>query len=664
MPRPGCVRAARIALQNRPDDFFTSFALSDQTLAMPLGGDTASQYLGARAYGPECIALTQFRRKTLGPLEPYDLRHGLIHEYVTRNVTAGADLLVFPEPMMDWPDLFEMDQVFRQDGLHGYLRAKPLIDTAGLPLRKVLLAGLSGQSGGGGVAEKSLRDGGRSDTEPVWMMPVEWTREDIREAGRHRMAIGLDEKENTLWLLARGPGERAFLVGNTPQKVTEVDRSETADGGEMTISTFQIPDVWEVGQSYAVRWELDESAEGLRTRFLRISKLGANTYAISARKPVLSKPAFERLIDRHKEADSTSRALDDIDLSGIDDGDLTSLSPETLAVMSEAGVRTVRTSDGAPKFRRPKGGVEAMAVDDLLALAYDTGRSGLERKLAHKKSGELLQDLPQTQPDAALDLRTGLVTQSDGAWPADGWIEGWAWDRAAPDKTLTILVRRGTEPVFATRTDVRIDRLASRTPGLEDHGFRLPLSADLFGDDPDATIDLVVAETGTLVRGGNLRLSDGMVQPVSGASEDTAGALAQSESILGTLGADPATWPLATGGTIRAGVVAPQTMFRPEGGWIEGWAWDKAAPQKTLTVAILQDGQAIFATSAATHIPSLGIRTPGLEAHGFRVPILARMTTDPIELRVVETGDSVRNGTFEPSVGADGRPGLTLVTRG
>lgn len=661
-PGKGAIKAFKTALSRRPKDFVTAFSRDENgTLALPLGGDIASQYHGARAYGPECIAMTSSRRAELGAFEAYDLQNGLIHEFVTRNVTKGADLLVIPESMLTWHGLLESDRAVRGDGLNGYLRTKPLIDKADLPLRKILLAGLAGNTGAGSVNEAALRDGSRSDDQPVWMMPVEWNREDIREAGRHRMAVGLDETENRLWLMARGPGTRAFMIANTVQKTVEHEcEAEPGDqNGDLTISSFDIPDTWEVGNSFPIRWELDESADGLRTRFFRVTKLGANTYALSARRPVLSKAAFDALAERHKQANVMAAALLIEDTSKLAE-DLSEISPETETFLAEAGLSASKTA-GLERISRD---VDSTSIDELMALAYNTGRPGLDRKMALEKSAALLAALPSPDPLQVGDLRSGLILPKHGTWQPGKWVEGWVWDRAAPEHQFTVVMSHSEKDLIAVQANTRIERLGIRTPGLELRGFRLPLPADLLESHPkDGSFDLRVAETGTLLRGGRLiPLPDGNLGPAPEPADDTAGAISRSDTLLRDLASNPGIWSSKVDGDVRAGIISPGLKFRAVGSWIEGWAWDRDTPDMILNIAVFLDDELIFATQSGVLIPSLGIRTPGLESHGFRLPVLDRMTKGALELRVVETGAVVRNGAFAPKVGPDSRIGIAPLS--
>lgn len=143
-PRPGFFAMCRRALARQETMFVTSFVGGgDGELFMPLGGDVATQFLASDAYGPELIALRRARIEELGPFEPYNVAHGILHEYVTRNVeSGGADLLVCPEALLACDDPVDEHERRAGDPLYDYLKMKPLIDAVGLSAKKILLTTL------------------------------------------------------------------------------------------------------------------------------------------------------------------------------------------------------------------------------------------------------------------------------------------------------------------------------------------------------------------------------------------------------------------------------------------------------------------------------------------------------------------------------------------
>ena len=212
LPQFGFFQAARQALSHRPSALFTTFFSTDDTMVgMPLGGDVATQILTSRAYGAEVIALRKELFDVIGSFEPYDARHGIVHEYVTRAAEAGHDLLVLPEQLLSWSTADATGRKFKSDQMYAYLKAKPLLDASPLSQRKVLLAALHGGSGGGpgGVDERLLRTDSVDEADTHWLMPATWDPENASGAQQRRVIFGLNTTKDEIWFYARGPGSAA-----------------------------------------------------------------------------------------------------------------------------------------------------------------------------------------------------------------------------------------------------------------------------------------------------------------------------------------------------------------------------------------------------------------------------------------------------------------------
>lgn len=300
-PKPGFFEAAKTALTMRPHCLFTSFFAAQTTLGTPIGGDVASQFLNARAFGPELFAMTQATYKRLGPFERYDVQQGLLHEYVTRAVETGPDdLLVCPEDLILWPAALSEAPAFFDNALYSYLKAKPLIDRSSLSMRKIILANLQ-QSRGTSVrktfGDAELRDGARKQDAPLWLMPTDWDRNGAEAAQNRFVVAALDEANNTLWLYARGAGERKLFVRSAAQQLTQLEThgQEGADD-YITLHTFKIPDAWDAERSYPISFELHAGDERLRNLFIRVNKITPSTYALSSRHPLMTYKALKDLI--------------------------------------------------------------------------------------------------------------------------------------------------------------------------------------------------------------------------------------------------------------------------------------------------------------------------------------------------------------------------------
>lgn len=157
-------------------------------------------------------------------------------------------------------------------------------------------------------------------------------------------------------------------------------------------------------------------------------------------------------------------------------------------------------------------------------------------------------------------------------------------------------------------------------------------------------------------------LSTNVVYCVAKAKPATLARL-ESNDLLAKLGPQ-SDWgkQITEGSEIRSGVTSPLRDLWALGDWIEGWVWDRANPDAMFNVVVMMNGEPVFAAPAKTHIPALGVRTPGLEKHGFRFPVMAEFAESDagLQLVIVETGDSVRNGTFVAAQ-ASGMTGLRVA---
>ena len=527
-PRPGFFDAARKGLTHRPDALFTTFfEAANGVLGMPIGGDIASQFLSSRAYGPEMIALRRERYEALGPFETYDVRCGIIHAYVTHAVETGPDdLLVYPEVLVDWPEALDDARGFAEDSVYSYLKAKPLIDRSSIAQRKITLASLhqNGQGGGGSISDNQLRDGGRTKEENLWLMPVEWDREDLRKAAKRALVVALDESRSQLMLYARGPGTRALKINHVTQNIHSEETWEEDDPENMvTLARFDIPEAWEAGTSYPISWGLYEGETQTKNQFLRINKIGRNSFVLTARNPILSKAALDGLIAIQQTAALQKHSLDTQNQTPeamqVDELSEFAESPaEVLSDTSDPADVAAALDEPTPKPAAKKS-LEDLSGDlaglglktdagSLLALFRTTGRKDLERQSLSLRSEELLSDLDAIASSGTGDIRSFLSSPAKpGHWGANGWLKGWAWDRKDHDRFLHVAVVRDGTPLFIVRADVEVPSLGRRTPGLQSHGFRIPVLAE-FLESSGGPISLEIWESGDVVRSGELKVID------------------------------------------------------------------------------------------------------------------------------------------------------------
>jgi len=498
-PQPGFFAAATTALTHQPDILFTTFFDGGNGLVgMPIGGDVASQYLNTRAYGGEIFAMRASTRTRLGAFEPYDVRAGILHEYVTRIVeTGGSDMLVHPELLLRWLNGAAKAKAYADDTVYSYLKAKPLLDAGTLAQRKITLATLQ-QGSAGALAPHMLRDGSRIDGETLWMMPVDWDRTDIQQARHRAMVIALEETDNCLWLYARGTGERVLSVRGMAEPTALVESHENAgDKNELvTLSRFDIPHTWDVGSSYALHWALEVDGERTNTQFLRVTKISEGVFGLSARTPILTKEALNVMLNQRLGAGDVIGAMAQMNAATFAE-----VTGDTANVLEIVGGDTTQNRG---KTSKDQGAAELDAAPDitaLLGLTHNTTRRGFLLKEAIEHSQKLMAGVMDQ------DVRSGtprgrVMKPAKDFWLAHDMIRGWTWDRDAQEDILHVAVMMDDLPVFMTRADVLTPGLARGTPGLEHHGFSIPILNEFL--QAGTRLELMIWETQTRIPNGRL----------------------------------------------------------------------------------------------------------------------------------------------------------------
>jgi hypothetical protein len=472
LPQTGYFEASRQALTTRPRDLFTTFFTGgdDATLGMPLGGDVASQVLTSRAYGPEIVSLRRETYTDIGAFEPYDTRHGIVHEYVTRAVSAGHDLLVFPEQLMSWETAVAETRAFQEDPTYSYLKAKSLIDDSRLGQRKVLLAALH-RAGSPGVSEAFLRGESVEVEQTHWLLPATWNSDDVMAARNRRLVVGLDTDRNELWLYARGPGERRFTVrGGDPEAVDLISsRGEEGSDEYVTVSTFRVPETWESGASYPLIWGVYDGTEKIRSLFLRINKIGPATLVFASRNPVLSARSLRELAD------------------------------------GQPLVWPKSTPGGG--LADPPVAVEHDETDDYVSQAVAAARRFVRRgrdrdpEQVLRRSRSLLLNPPEV---GLLPISPGSGLKAPhraNGWSEGDWLEGWAWDREDRERTLHVVVMRDGEALVMAAADGSEPALSRDVPGRGEHAWRIPVLPGFFEGD---RLELRIWEGRTPVYRGGL----------------------------------------------------------------------------------------------------------------------------------------------------------------
>ncbi len=144
-----------------------------------------------------------------------------------------------------------------------------------------------------------LRGDSGDVAETHWLLPATWNSQDEVSARHRRIVVGLDASRNELWLYARGPGERRFLIRGEAQPIELVSsRGDEGTDDHVTLSTFRVPETWESGTSYPLVWGVYEGTEKIRSLFLRINKIGPTTLVFAGRNAVLPARTLRELADR------------------------------------------------------------------------------------------------------------------------------------------------------------------------------------------------------------------------------------------------------------------------------------------------------------------------------------------------------------------------------
>ncbi|UMG91152.1 glycosyltransferase [Nocardioides sp. TF02-7] len=489
VPRLGYLDAARRALTHRPGCLFTAFfATDDATVGMPLGGDVASQVLTSRAYGPEVFA---FRRETFDAVGGSS-RTTLATDWFMSTSPArprpATSCWSFPSSSSPGESAAEESRAFHTDPMHAYLKAKPMIDRSTLAQRKVLLAALHPGRTSGGVDERMLRGGVTDDGESQWLLPATWDPEDVAAARQRRLVVGLDCRTDELWLYARGLGERRLIVRGEAVPVTLVaTRGEEGSEDHVTVSRFQVPTDWEAGSSYPLTWGLYDGEVKIRNTFLRVNKIGARTFAVAGRTPVLSAGALTDLVHSVPVRWPVPQPV-----AAGSASDPTDPVADEPAAPHRCRLRAHRDRLGR---RRRRAGCPGGARRPEAAGRHRPGRGARAQPRPPRES---------TADAARADHpRSGLQPPyAHDGWRTGDWLTGWAWDREDRDRILHVVLMSAAEPLLMVRAD-GTDRSLEDVPGRGRHVFRIPVLPEHM---ERADLHLRIWESHTRVYRGGLRL--------------------------------------------------------------------------------------------------------------------------------------------------------------
>jgi glycosyltransferase involved in cell wall biosynthesis len=452
----------RIAIQHQRNTLISSFVeLPDNKIIMPIGSDVVSEVVFGNSVGASVICVPKNLIKQLGGLQPYDLRFGLLQEYVLRaSKEHGIDLMVIPECRLTSP--FELENIVQNNAHASYLRSMPLIENDNIAYRKLALLP---HTGGGSLKfqPKLYRDKKRRNDEPVWLVHADRSRK--LKNRWSKIAVGLDESESRILCVAIGSGERFLSVNGTERQMSLLSRT-----GEATLHFFDIPRDWLEGERYNIKFHLINE-DRTRTQFIRVIKLSTNVFAAVSGGVILDRDAAESMFSRH----DTLFKIPGIAAKNLQPR-LDTEKNRATEPATNADMATVRFQVS----RRP-----FLTVGSLLSQLR------LKRKLFRLLRGYSGSPIKASIPPK--ELFTLNPT----------YIEGWAWDRRDTSKKLSIVLEVNGVVLAEAKADRYVVRFGSRNKKLAQHGFMLSVPEE--ARDEGAEVTIKVKEDGSVVRNGKLK---------------------------------------------------------------------------------------------------------------------------------------------------------------
>ncbi|SFT91167.1 Glycosyltransferase involved in cell wall bisynthesis [Pseudovibrio denitrificans] len=452
----------RVAIQRQQNTLFSSFVeLPDNKIIMPIGSDVVSEVVFGNSVGASVVCVPKNLIEQLGGLQPYDLRFGLLQEFVLRaSKEHGIDLLVIPECRLTSP--FELENIIQNNAHASYLRSMPLIENDNIAYRKLALLPHTG-SGSLKFQSKLYRDKKRRDDEPIWLVHADRSR----KLGNRwsKVALGLDESESRILCVAIGPGERFLSVNGTEQQMSLLSQA-----GEATLHFFDIPKDWPEGERYNIKFHL-VNKDRTRTQFIRVIKLSTNVFAAVSGGVILDRDAAESMFSRHD-------AL--FKIPGIAAKKLqSSLDIEEHKVTEPAANLDVATARFQER-RRP-----FLSVGRVLSMLR------LKRKFLR-----LLRGYSGSPIKASIPPKELLALNPTH-------VEGWAWDRRDTSKKISVVLEVNGVVLAEAKADRYAERFGSRNKKLAQHGFMLLVPKE--ARDESAEVTVKVKEDGSIVRNGKLK---------------------------------------------------------------------------------------------------------------------------------------------------------------
>ncbi|WP_310620111.1 glycosyltransferase family 4 protein [Flexibacterium corallicola] len=470
----GFCRDLRTAVQASQDMLITSFvALPDNTIAMPIGSDIVSEIAIGKCLGADVVCIPKGSAKNIGELLPYDIRYGLLHEYILRaGNDHGLELLVIPECLLQSSSYVDEQEVQSQNANTSYLRSMPLIENRSISYRKLSLLP-SAQPNNVQLSPKLYRDKRRSNDEPVWFVHADKSRSMSKPYPK--VAIGLDEKRSHLHCVALGVGARSLFVNGAEQPLILV--SEKSD---VSLHRFEIPANWQEAECYNIKFFLTNKTSSY-VRFIRIIKISRNVFAANSGSPILDSSTIEEVLNCNEEdiIDATSNNL-------IDNTHISSAKQSALHKVEITQANTIPTGDSSiitPKI--------------ILGKRNEQPMKSIVRKMERVVRGYTGSPVKASIPPREL----GTVNPH--------FIEGWAWDRSDTSRKLSVVMELNGKLVAEAYADLYIERFGTKNTKLAQHGFRLSLSPEMKIE--NAELIIREKESGMIVRNGRLRYLSNMM---------------------------------------------------------------------------------------------------------------------------------------------------------
>ncbi|WP_444943223.1 glycosyltransferase family 4 protein [Microbulbifer sp. ZKSA006] len=473
----------RIALQKTSEYIITSFlSLPDDKILMPMGSDIVSEVACGNSIGTNVFCIPSKISKQVGPLLPYDIRYGLLQEYVLRAYKEfSCELMVIPETYLKSDCYLDELEEAKSNANSLYLRSMSLVENSDIAYRKLALLPAVDNK----LNPALYRDKNRHEEEPVWLAHSDRPRK-MRNRNA-RVVIGLDEKKSHILCVAKGKGTRKLIANGEPQPISLVIQDN-----EITLHRFSIPDRWDEGDKFNIKFLLEDE-ENIYTRFIRVIKLSKNVFAAISGSPILNQMAIEEIF---KQKDG--RSLFPAAVRGFKSTTLT----EDKVAGEEAKNKLKSTQEQTEAAES-----EVQYEYDIAQVIYEQNHKNNQEikprfnfPEAVKRSGSTFKRIFKGYTGSPIK---GSIPPRELFAIDPHFLEGWAWDRSNISRNLVVVLELNGYMVAETTANQYIERFGSRNPKLAWYGFRFALTEEIKQEYSEITIR--IKENGLILRNGRLR---------------------------------------------------------------------------------------------------------------------------------------------------------------